>query len=262
MIQTDIYSRVIEHKNFLIEKHNFNEDSLIGVFPFGSMNYGLFEDGISDVDTKAIYVPTYKELVFDRPISEVYSLPPGNEHIEVKDIRLMVDMWKKQNINFLEILFTDYDWINPKYSYLWANTFYMDRQNIAKYNLNYMANSICGQARGYIKDLKKEYNPKKAMNLVRLQRTLEKYLFLYLPFNQSISFDYFNNHYMTRENLLKIKHGEIVLTNSDFESLEHFFNICPTYNSSFGLDDYNREIFDSYFNNYILAFLKEREVML
>ena len=259
MIQTDIYGRVIEHKNYLLSKA-IPEDALIGVFPFGSMNYGLFEDGVSDIDTKAIYVPTYQELVFNEPISRKYTFKDTQEQIEVKDLRLMVEMWKKQNINFLEILFTDYAWINPKYSYLWANTFYIDRKDIAMYNVNYMANSICGQARGYIKDLKKEYNPKKAMNLVRLQRTLEKYFFLSMSFDQSINFDYLNNHYTTRENLLKYKHGEIILTESDFQSLEEFFTICPKYNPPFGLGEYDREIFRSYCKGYILSFLKEREV--
>ena len=39
----------------------------------------------------------------------------NNEHIDVKDIRLMFDNFKKQNINFLEILFTKFGIVNEKY---------------------------------------------------------------------------------------------------------------------------------------------------
>ena len=39
--------------------------------------------------------------------------------MDIKDIRLYFDNFKKQNINFVEILFTDFYLVNPKYKDLW-----------------------------------------------------------------------------------------------------------------------------------------------
>ena len=46
----------------------YPEDQLLGVFLYGSQNYGINTE-TSDVDTKAILIPTFKELIFNRPVS-------------------------------------------------------------------------------------------------------------------------------------------------------------------------------------------------
>lgn len=92
-------------------------EQILGVFLYGSQNYGIATEE-SDVDVKAIYIPTLREVAANNPlISE--ELKISDEHIEVKDIRLMSQMWKKGSINFLEILFTDYFVINPLYCEDW-----------------------------------------------------------------------------------------------------------------------------------------------
>ena len=40
---------------------------------------------------------------------------PNNEHIDIIDIRNLIEQWKKQNTHFLQILFTDYKIINREY---------------------------------------------------------------------------------------------------------------------------------------------------
>ncbi|MBQ5473947.1 MAG: nucleotidyltransferase domain-containing protein, partial [Lachnospiraceae bacterium] len=96
---------------------HYPEDSIMGVFLYGSQNYN-FDTPTSDIDAKAIYIPTYEEMVnLKEPVSRVYGTDYGN--VEVKDIRLMWKMWKKQNINFVEILFTDYYLTNKNYTNLW-----------------------------------------------------------------------------------------------------------------------------------------------
>lgn len=264
MIQTDIYGKVVDHKDYLIDKYNYPKDSLIGAFPFGSMNYGLFEDEISDVDTKIIYVPTYQELVFNKPISKKYTFKDTEEQIEIKDIRLMVDMWKKQNINFVEILFTPYDWINPKYSYLWAETFYCYRHAIAEYNPEYFANSVCGQAKGYIKDLKKEYNPKKVANLLRLKNTLYSFLNRQLPYNEAIDCQtlWHKNFGISRDYYLNYKHDQVRISNEDLNELYTWFETFPTEGIKRKINEDRRKVMDMLFQNWILAFLKEREITL
>lgn len=88
----------------------------------GSQNYGLdiYNDEYkSDIDTKLIVLPTLDDLIEERkPISYTYVLD-NDEHIDVKDIRIMWDCFKKQNVNFIEILFSDYYIVNPKYLEYW-----------------------------------------------------------------------------------------------------------------------------------------------
>ena len=67
---------------------HFNKDQILGVFLCGSQNYNT-DLPTSDVDSKAIYIPTLQELAFDKPVSVELELPNG-EHCEVKDIREMI----------------------------------------------------------------------------------------------------------------------------------------------------------------------------
>ncbi len=79
---------------------------VFGVFLQGSQNYNLDYEG-SDIDTKCIVLPTMEDVILNRkPVSTTH-INPDNTHTDIKDIRLMWECFKKQNINFLEILFTD-----------------------------------------------------------------------------------------------------------------------------------------------------------
>lgn len=80
----------------------------------GSQNYGLqYED--SDVDTKAIITPTLMSIVKNQKIKSYTHVRANDGHIDVKSVAPMFDCFRKQNINFIEILFTDYFWINDLY---------------------------------------------------------------------------------------------------------------------------------------------------
>ncbi len=73
----------------------------------GSQNYGLdYVD--SDFDTKCITVPTFKEIALNKKALSTTHVRENNEHIDLKDIRLYIQTFRKQNLNFLEILFTPY----------------------------------------------------------------------------------------------------------------------------------------------------------
>jgi len=123
--------RVNEHYNFIKDKYE-----VLGVFLQGSQNYRLHYEN-SDIDTKAIIIPTLEDIITNKkPISTTIVLD-NNEHIDVKDIRLMFDCFKKQNINFVEILFTIYNIINPKYEKEIYKLF-SHNEKIARYN-NYQA---------------------------------------------------------------------------------------------------------------------------
>ena len=110
----------------------FPEDRIVGIFAQGSMNYGLDYEG-SDIDTKCIVLPTLEDLIFNRkPVSTTHVLP-NEEHLDLKDVRLYFQTFRKQNLNFMEILFTKYKIVNPTYEPMW-NRLIKNNEQIARYN--------------------------------------------------------------------------------------------------------------------------------
>lgn len=115
---------------------------VLGVFIQGSQNYGLDYEG-SDIDTKVIVVPSFEGFVLNKKPTSTTLVLPSNEHIDLKDIRLMHECFRKQNINFIEILFTKYRYMNSDYEALYQPMF-DNNEKIAHYN-NYAAvNCIAG----------------------------------------------------------------------------------------------------------------------
>jgi hypothetical protein len=125
-----IMNRVREHHAEALRY--FSEDRIVGIFLQGSQNYAL-DLPTSDVDTKLIVVPTFRDIALNKkPVSTTH-VRANEEHIDFKDIRLYIDTFKKQNLNFLEILFTDYFIINPLYEEQW-NRLIEAREEIAHMN--------------------------------------------------------------------------------------------------------------------------------
>ena len=111
----------------------FPQDRIVGIFVQGSQNYCLDWEG-SDLDTKCIVFPSFEEICFNKePVSYTH-VRENNEHIDFKDLRLMMQCFKKQNINFVEILFTKYYILNPDYEELFKKV--MDaKEEVAHYNV-------------------------------------------------------------------------------------------------------------------------------
>lgn len=169
----DIKTRVKEHYDFVLQ--HYKESQILGVFLYGSQNYNLHTEE-SDVDTKAIYIPTLEELAFEKPISKELVLPNG-EHCEVKDIREIVKNFKKQNINFVELLFTDYFILNEKYAELWHQYFIAARENIARYDVHQGIHSMSHQALHTLRQaVNGDDTAKKIANTMRLLYFLERYV--------------------------------------------------------------------------------------
>lgn len=114
----------------------------------GSQNYGLdiyTDEYKSDIDTKAIIIPSLYDVVTNKkPVSTTHVLP-NNEHLDIKDIRLYFESFKKQNINFVEILFTKFYLVNPKYKDLWELLLEY-REDIAHYNKNAALRCMAGMS--------------------------------------------------------------------------------------------------------------------
>lgn len=136
------------HKHYEEFKKVYPDRELFALCLQGSQNYELdlyTDEYKSDIDTKAIVIPSFEEIVLNKkPISTTHIME-NNEHIDVKDIRLMFDNFKKQNINFLEVLFTDFVIVNEKYlkewKYLTSN-----RELIAHYNTNQALRCMAGMS--------------------------------------------------------------------------------------------------------------------
>lgn len=99
-----IMNRINEHLDW-VKSQGY---SWVGIFLQGSQNYKI-DDADSDVDTKCIVLPTFEDFVSNRkPVSTTHEMEDNKEHVDLKDIRLMFDCYRKQNINFVETLFTPY----------------------------------------------------------------------------------------------------------------------------------------------------------
>lgn len=123
-----IMRRLSEHLDAVREKH----PEWVGIFLQGSQNYNLDYEG-SDIDSKLIVLPSFEDFVLNRKPYSYTHLMENDEHVDVKDIRLMFECFRKQNINFVEILFTKYHILNPKYEKLFAPVLEA-REMIGRYN--------------------------------------------------------------------------------------------------------------------------------
>lgn len=194
-------------------RQHFREDQIVGIFLQGSQNYGLDYES-SDVDTKLIVLPTLAEIAFNKkPVSTTH-VRANNEHIDFKDIRLYIQTFRKQNLNFLEILYTKYKWINPMYEYWW-NMLVDNRELICRYNIPQAIKSMQGIAKEKYFAMEHEYpskldilakygyDPKQLHHLLRVENYLARYMLgesyetCLKPTNPEL--------------LLRVKHGEIDL---------------------------------------------------
>ena len=177
-----VYKRLFDDYQY-VKSLGYN---VLGVFLQGSQNYGLDYEG-SDIDTKAIIIPSFEDFVLNRkPVSTTLILP-SNEHIDLKDIRLMHECFRKQNINFIEILFTKYRCLNTDYKEIYQPMF-DNRERIAHYNNYASVNCIAGMVFEKHKAMehpyptlkdkieKYGYDNKQLHHIVRCREFLERYI--------------------------------------------------------------------------------------
>lgn len=164
----------------------FPADRIVGVFLQGSQNYGLDYEG-SDIDTKCIVLPTLEDLIFNRkPVSTTHVLP-NEEHLDLKDVRLYFQTFRKQNLNFMEILFTKYKIVNPTYAPYWEQLV-RNNEKIARYNPVGAVKTMKGIAMEKYHAMEHRYpskielidsigyDPKQLHHLLRVQEYLDRYI--------------------------------------------------------------------------------------
>ena len=180
----DIIERLNDHLEESLNR--FDKSQIVGIFLQGSQNYNLDLPG-SDVDTKLIVVPSFKEIALNKkPVSTTH-VRANEEHTDLKDIRLYMETFRKQNLNFLEILFTEFYWINPLYQEQWMRLM-RNRERIAHMNEFRAVKSMKGIALEKYHAMehpypskvdilaKYGYDPKQLHHLVRVRDYLERYI--------------------------------------------------------------------------------------
>lgn len=179
----------------------------------GSQNYNLQTEH-SDIDTKAIVLPTLRNLVKnDPPVSTTIKMENG-EQCDVKDIRIMTQCWKKQNINFLEILFTDYFLCSKRFEQEFLSIREL-AEEIAHFDPLRVIKSMRGQVKTKFLAMEHPtpasekiiaelgYEPKQLHHIVRFREFCERYLK-----GESFKNCLISNHISF---LLKIKEGKLDL---------------------------------------------------
>lgn len=163
-----------EHLEYAKAHLGLAEDRVIGIFLYGSQNYGT-DIPQSDIDSKIIVLPSFEDFCLRR--NNLYSkelILEDGSHIDVKDIRLYRENLLKQNINFVELLFTEYRVMNPLYENLFDEYFVANREDISKLNRQKAILSMGHQA---IHTLKQGLDDdKKLYNGHRLLFFLQKYV--------------------------------------------------------------------------------------
>lgn len=105
--KTDIFKELANRKKILEEKGY----KVIYVGLYGSQNYNL-SDEQSDIDVKAIILPTLQDIIFRKVTSTTIECENGN--IDVKDLITFYDVIKKGNFSYVESIDTEYS-IGDKY---------------------------------------------------------------------------------------------------------------------------------------------------
>lgn len=157
----------------------------IAIMLYGSQNYGLQSED-SDYDFKAIIVPTFEDIVHGRKlVSTTIELNDGL--CDIKDIRSMMSCWRKQNVNFVELLFTKWKWIDPEYRDILSPLF-ENAEKIVHYDENHALKCIKGmQMEKYhalfkLYPAQKEviekygYAAKQLSHILRLEDLVNKYI--------------------------------------------------------------------------------------
>lgn len=153
---------------------------------YGSQNYSLAYEK-SDYDYKALVVPSLDDIIYNKkPVSTTIT-HEWNGQVDVKDVRLMIDQWKKGAPNFMELLFTQ--WYDIPCS-LFADFFMQlreKREDIAKANPQSTIKSMYGMMNEKFHALdhkypsqaeeieNKKYAAKQLSHLIRIGAMLQEY---------------------------------------------------------------------------------------
>lgn len=179
-----IFKRLKEHYNYLVEKGY----EVVCLMLQGSQNYNLdiyTDEYKSDIDSKAIVLPTLDDIVLNKQAVSTTLILENEEHIDVKDVRAMFEVIEKSNVQYIELLYTDFKIINPKYKGIIKEIF-DNRDEILNIDRNKFLSSIVGMSKNKLAALKHPYptiidkiekfgyDPKQLHHIIRLNDLIKK----------------------------------------------------------------------------------------
>lgn len=101
MDKSEVFKVLSEYKKDLESKGY----KVIYIGLYGSQNYNV-DDEKSDIDARAIILPSLHDIIFRKVTSKKYTYDTGE--VDVKDIVTYYDVVKKGNFSFIEPIDTDY----------------------------------------------------------------------------------------------------------------------------------------------------------
>lgn len=103
---------------------------VMAVLCYGSQNYHLDTER-SDFDTRAIILPSLRDLIKGERVSRTMTFNDGE--CDIKDVQSYIENLKKQNVTFVETLYTDIAAVNPSYKGFF-DTLINQSDDIARYD--------------------------------------------------------------------------------------------------------------------------------
>lgn len=218
-----IMSRLMEH---LSESKKNMRGDWFAICLQGSQNYGLADEN-SDIDSKLLVLPTFEDVALNRAAQSHTHVMENDEHCDMKDIREYFKIFRKQNVNFVEILFTDWFLFNPTYADLWL-TLMERREDIARYDQFRAVKCMKGMAYEKLNALTHRYpsrvawideygyDPKQLSHIMRIDFMLDRYI-------DGASYEYCLNM-SDRPELLHIKRDGAGMTQA--EAIERAQETC------------------------------------
>ncbi len=107
MEKQEIFKTIEEYKKGLEDKGY----KVIYIGLYGSQNYNV-DDELSDIDCKAIILPSLHDIIFRKTTSKVVEFENGE--VDVKDLITFYDVIRKGNFSYIESIDTEY-WLGDKY---------------------------------------------------------------------------------------------------------------------------------------------------
>ena len=251
MERQEIFKELSNYKKILEEK-GYN---VIYIGLYGSQNYNL-DDEESDIDVKAIIMPTLHDIIFRKVISTTIECEKGN--IDVKDLLTFYDVIKKGNFSYIESIQTQYS-IGDKYIKELFSQFEVNKKSMlgAMYEKR---KALTNEYPSKTKEFEKwGFDPKQHHHILRLYDLLNYNLMN----NEKLSYLYYRDDDKRRQQLINYKRNKDNIAKTIIEEdsdliIEMARNLID-YNYHYEILNIDDEI-NNYIENRIKLQLRNTEV--
>ena len=237
-------------RNQIVEviQHNIPFTRIVFISLYGSQNYHL-AGSFSDIDSECFIFPSIHDFCFlDKPTS--FKLHTEHGDIYVKDIRLMFDELRKSSPNILELLASNYMWINKDYQYYFLPIL-KNVDNFAQLSTYKLLKGLEGLFKRYSNPL--DLSSKYLVNAMRIQQMIsriiagEDFSSTLIPYNAT---ELFNIKYCELEDNANLMLEHIALVTYDI--LNEYFNsheFVFQSNTKAMIDEYQQDLMLKYIHS-------------